>query len=300
LCAHHKDCNYDSRGNGCADEWPGVYARISYQYQWIKDLVCATSSAPPSYFECNPFTIANVPGSNPVDVPSQSPLAQHVPAPTAVAPTSTTTHIINNAPEGTIPVKVKVQLDLRSTDTGWSLVNNDGDVITEVKPGEYETPYELVEEILFLPTSSQFVFVIKDTQGDGICCEFGGGWFQVSTILTDGTEKPLVKGYGTFSLSSTNVFMTPIDNTPLLILGDGQLVSPGERPNSLPGQSTGAVGSTVFDPLAPPEGDDTVNAPTNLVASAAATKSYYRGTMSAESSWMMATTTILLLLSAFQ
>lgn len=52
--------------------------------------------------------------------------------------------------------------------------------------------------------------------------EYGGGWFAVEVVLTDGTSRPLVKGYGTFSLSATNVFMTPGDNTPILSLGGGE------------------------------------------------------------------------------
>lgn len=124
-----------------------------------------------------------------------------------------------NPPDGYIPVKVEIQLDLRSMDTGWSLVTNTGEVIAQVDTGAYQTPYELVEQMVYLPKSSQFVFIMKDAQGDGICCEFGGGWYQVGVVLTDGTIKPLVKGYGTFALSSTNVFQTPLDNFPILSLG---------------------------------------------------------------------------------
>jgi trypsin len=43
-----------SWGVGCADEsFPGVYARISSQFDWIREQVCDGSSNPPAYFDCD-------------------------------------------------------------------------------------------------------------------------------------------------------------------------------------------------------------------------------------------------------
>jgi trypsin len=48
-----------SWGIGCAHtDFPGVYARISAQYEWIKKNVCDGSSAPPASFHCDDI-IAN-------------------------------------------------------------------------------------------------------------------------------------------------------------------------------------------------------------------------------------------------
>lgn len=40
-----------SWGWGCAKQ-PGVYARVSTGYDWIRDQVCRLSKSPPSYFQC--------------------------------------------------------------------------------------------------------------------------------------------------------------------------------------------------------------------------------------------------------
>ena len=40
-----------SWGRGCK-VLPGVYARVSSQYNWIRDTVCEHSVAPPEYFDC--------------------------------------------------------------------------------------------------------------------------------------------------------------------------------------------------------------------------------------------------------
>lgn len=40
-----------SWGRGCA-VYPGVYSRISYVYDWIRESVCIMSTAPPDVFEC--------------------------------------------------------------------------------------------------------------------------------------------------------------------------------------------------------------------------------------------------------
>jgi secreted trypsin-like serine protease len=42
-----------SWGLGCANTFPGVYARISSEYSWIRETVCADSVSPPSYFVCD-------------------------------------------------------------------------------------------------------------------------------------------------------------------------------------------------------------------------------------------------------
>jgi trypsin len=44
-----------SWGVGCANDWPGVYARVSSRYNWIRREVCLRSVFPPEQIDCEPF-----------------------------------------------------------------------------------------------------------------------------------------------------------------------------------------------------------------------------------------------------
>jgi len=64
-----------SWGFGCAHEsFPGVYARVSSAYQWIREEVCRSSSYAPAEFEC-----ADLPTNSPTVTPAPTPLCSDTP-----------------------------------------------------------------------------------------------------------------------------------------------------------------------------------------------------------------------------
>jgi trypsin len=68
-----------SWGVSCAHgDFPGVYARVSAQYEWIQKHVCEGSSDPPAYFDCENTITENAESLNAAEVVAQSVSAEEV------------------------------------------------------------------------------------------------------------------------------------------------------------------------------------------------------------------------------
>ena len=73
-------------------------------------------------------------------------------------------------------VKVEMQPDQYAGETSWEIYNADGDTVA-VSPVYTSNVYQ--EDII--PLDAGFYnLVVHDSFGDGICCDFGSGWFGVS------------------------------------------------------------------------------------------------------------------------
>ena len=75
-------------------------------------------------------------------------------------------------------VKVHMQPDQYAGETSWEIYNADGDTVA-VSPEYTSNVYQ--EDII--PLDSGFYnLVVHDSFGDGICCDFGEGWFGISNM----------------------------------------------------------------------------------------------------------------------
>ena len=182
-----------SWGYGCANpDFPGVYSRVSYFTDWIESNVCARATTPPSDFDCS---------NNGSSAPTPSTTAQ---PPT---PTPATGDLIN--------VTVGIQLDDYPEEIGWRIdqlgltVNE----IIRVPAGVYRTPDSVVTRTVAVPKGELYSFAIFDVIGDGMCCQFGEGRYQVSLDTTDvnDADKIIIASRGDFNYGKEYTFLASLD-----------------------------------------------------------------------------------------
>ena len=78
-------------------------------------------------------------------------------------------------------VKLELQLDDYGSETSWEIVNSEGIVLYSGDSYEdIENP--AVKKFTFnLPNNSCYTFKIYDTYGDGFCCDYGNGYYKLTT-----------------------------------------------------------------------------------------------------------------------
>ena len=196
-----------SWGLGCADKnFPGVYSRISSQYEWIRQQVCTWSTAPPANFNCKGGTessspaVQTMPPTPPPTGSTSSPTYQSTPAPTApTTPPPTRSSI----PDGQQRILITVELDDKPSDTGWKLSNLKGDeILFEVASGEYRSSQagETFDYEIVVDSEQFYILTIYDQSGDG----FSGHVIAFKDAIRS-KEMELMKEPGFTDVSGTQV-----------------------------------------------------------------------------------------------
>jgi len=179
-----------SWGLGCADDvFPGVYSRISAQYDWIQSQVCERSMDPPDWFNC----FDDAPPAAPT---TPSPTRQPVtPAPVTPSPTR------SPIPADSRRLRVDIQLDDWPQQTGWSLASMEGSVVYDMPIGSYDSSdaSKVLEYEVVVDSEKFYSLIIYDSNGNGFAGTMG-------VFEGEGSEeKTLVKEPGFTGVSGTSV-----------------------------------------------------------------------------------------------
>lgn len=172
-----------SWGYGCGrPDYPGVYARISGVIDWINDQICELSDNPPDFCSDNSNPGNDNPGNpNPPD--NDNPPA-----------------------DGKTRVKMTIVLDDFPGETGLLVASARGEAVVDYPYGSFQSPGVFTETVDLAP--GEYQFKISDSYGDGTCCDYGQGRFEVQALLPDG-EELLAEGDGRFTDSIVVEFSVP-------------------------------------------------------------------------------------------
>lgn len=98
-------------------------------------------------------------------------------------------------------VTVALTTDNYGSETTWKITDQSG--ATLFSGGPYQnTPGGTTEGGTYCLASGCYNFTVQDSWGDGICCNYGNGSFQV----LDGNGAVLIDGSGNFNSSTTDAF----------------------------------------------------------------------------------------------
>lgn len=105
-------------------------------------------------------------------------------------------------------VTVNITLDNYGEENRWAIKDGNGQLIQEVGPFNNFENGSVKATTLCLPPGC-YEFTIFDLWGDGMCCSYGQGGYEV---IEDATGKVLASG-GSFAKSESKTFCIPTDNS---------------------------------------------------------------------------------------
>lgn len=140
-------------------------------------------------------------------------------------------HLIGNSVadplcfDSKVPLKVVIKTDSFGSETSWNLTNSAGRSIMSVEKFSYQKN-ELYTHFDCVEKSDCYQFTIFDSFNDGICCEYGQGFFQLYF------KNALYVNGSTFESSHTTNICSETTSAPTVTVKSSS--SPSVKPTSSP------------------------------------------------------------------
>lgn len=100
-------------------------------------------------------------------------------------------------------VKVVIRFDDFPTETGWEILDENNVVVAKIDSYNKDYIGQITTENVYLPNGN-YTFKIKDSYGDGICCEYGNG---VTNLIAN--EDEVISIINSFEYNSSVDFTLP-------------------------------------------------------------------------------------------
>jgi len=107
---------------------------------------------------------------------------------------------------GSVPFTLTIVLDNYPGETSWDVKNSDGDVLFSAGPYSNQPANSTVVETFCLEENECYEYTIYDSFGDGICCAWGEGSYE---LVNDITSEVVASG-GEFGFEETTPFCADI------------------------------------------------------------------------------------------
>lgn len=148
----------------------------------------------------------------------------------------------------TTQVVLNLQRDRFGSETTWSLSTNTGTVIASGGPyTDTTTLPNLITQNINVNNATCYIFSINDSYGDGICCDYGNGYYSLKTLentliaeggafeSTENTSFLINNALGTleYSFNEINIYPNPVGDNLIINLNNSALPDKYTIVNSL-------------------------------------------------------------------
>eukprot|EP00548_Thalassiothrix_antarctica_P009186 CAMPEP_0194161848 /NCGR_PEP_ID=MMETSP0152-20130528/79166_1 /TAXON_ID=1049557 /ORGANISM="Thalassiothrix antarctica, Strain L6-D1" /LENGTH=604 /DNA_ID=CAMNT_0038871683 /DNA_START=97 /DNA_END=1908 /DNA_ORIENTATION=- len=117
-----------------------------------------------------------------------------------------------------VPIRLDITYDFYPSETGWSLSSSLGTILLDAKEGDAKEGAGLAQYRILILSGSRVIFTITDKLGDGICCGFGNGQYQIyaeeprsntNDVTDNNNDILLASSDGKFGYGETKEFVIP-------------------------------------------------------------------------------------------